>query len=327
MEELAARDRGYRRGLILGLSLAELFIILVFLLLLASIGFISALEKSKKEQNEIIDNLSSELSVYKEFVPDNILPEDFSLLIKQAAEAKRNRELLEKQAERMSSLEPLIEAIEEKEPSTLEKEKLIEALSEAAEEKDINKLTEAIQIFSDVDDDLLTEFLETADIKKANKELINKNNELAELVEALGKERGDNPPCLYYSRSKTDPLYSKKPYKEIYSFDIFMNTNSVIVVPRELEQGNYGDYEKNKPLIDNDLFNRKISYAKFRKNFDIFREIGETKLVQPYPCAFFARVWWDKSMSSVQYEKSITQVNSIFFKDIMRNSKWPHDNR
>ena len=39
-------DRSYRRGLVLGLSLAEIFLILIFLLLLASIG-IAAFKKKK----------------------------------------------------------------------------------------------------------------------------------------------------------------------------------------------------------------------------------------------------------------------------------------
>ena len=41
-------DRPYRRGLVLGLSLAELFLILLFLLLIASIGMI---EQAKKKTN------------------------------------------------------------------------------------------------------------------------------------------------------------------------------------------------------------------------------------------------------------------------------------
>ena len=39
-------DRPYRRGLVLGLSLAELFLILLFLLLLASIGMIEESSKT-----------------------------------------------------------------------------------------------------------------------------------------------------------------------------------------------------------------------------------------------------------------------------------------
>ena len=38
-------DKPYRRGLVLGLSLAEVFLILLFLLLLASIGLTSALQE------------------------------------------------------------------------------------------------------------------------------------------------------------------------------------------------------------------------------------------------------------------------------------------
>ena len=48
-------DRPYRRGLVLGLSLAELFLILLFLLLLASIGMIEEVKKEKDRYKELYE--------------------------------------------------------------------------------------------------------------------------------------------------------------------------------------------------------------------------------------------------------------------------------
>ena len=61
MSDISSNDKNYRRGLVLGLSLAELFIILLFLLLLATVGFVSMLEEKQRAQQEEINSLKSEL--------------------------------------------------------------------------------------------------------------------------------------------------------------------------------------------------------------------------------------------------------------------------
>ena len=74
--ELGSGDRAYRRGLVLGLSLAELFMILLFLVLMASVGVISYLnEKSLREKE-----LATQLRELQEQFGSNILPEDFEKL-------------------------------------------------------------------------------------------------------------------------------------------------------------------------------------------------------------------------------------------------------
>ena len=71
-------DRSYRRGLVLGLSLAEIFLILIFLLLLASIGIAAIQEKKKRDlsekneilisQNEKLNSIKDELSSIEEYI-------------------------------------------------------------------------------------------------------------------------------------------------------------------------------------------------------------------------------------------------------------------
>ena len=43
-------DKSYRRGLILGLSLAEVFLLLVFLLLLVAVGYAGLVKEEKKQK-------------------------------------------------------------------------------------------------------------------------------------------------------------------------------------------------------------------------------------------------------------------------------------
>ena len=54
-------DKPYRRGLILGLSLAEVFLLLVFLLLLVTVGYAGLVFEEKEEILNESDNISRTL--------------------------------------------------------------------------------------------------------------------------------------------------------------------------------------------------------------------------------------------------------------------------
>ena len=70
-------DKPYRRGLVLGLSLAEVFLILLFLLLLASIGFTSSLEAEKQELQVQKQELQDSLDAFRKVIGNNITIEEF----------------------------------------------------------------------------------------------------------------------------------------------------------------------------------------------------------------------------------------------------------
>jgi hypothetical protein len=323
VSDISANDKNYRRGLVLGLSLAELFIILLFLLLLATVGFVSMLEEKQRLQQEEINILKSELQAIEKIFGKNPLPEDFRKLVREAAQAAELMKENKQQKQLLSALKPIVDAIASQEMNEQQKSKLIKELAKAIENINSNQFAQILEAAANspnILDDLNK--LSAALIAKAKLE--KENKELANLVEALGKERGDNPPCLFRDRDKEDRLYKKKPYKEIYSFDVFLRSDGMLVKQRELEPGNHGKDPSSLPSVSSDYLNQFISFSQFQKGFSIYKEVGQSKLVQPYPCAFFVRVWWDTKMSSRQYDKAINQVEGVFFKDVMRNSPWPH---
>ena len=54
-QEFPDLEKPYRRGLILGLSLAEIFLLLVFLLLLVAVGYAGIVEEEKKKNKEALE--------------------------------------------------------------------------------------------------------------------------------------------------------------------------------------------------------------------------------------------------------------------------------
>ena len=78
MNSYSEFDRPYRRGLVLGLSLAELFIILLFLLLLATIGLFVFLEEEKQRLRDELAKNESILTAVRENMGPNPTPDDFT---------------------------------------------------------------------------------------------------------------------------------------------------------------------------------------------------------------------------------------------------------
>ena len=136
-------DKPYRRGLVLGLSLAEVFLILLFLLLLASIGLASSIQEELESENQ---ELRDSLEAFREVHGGAITIEEFTRLQKDAAAKQKllreNVELsdrLAKAEKELAEVEDVIETLKENEikPKDLKdiiegKESLAEALSEKA---------------------------------------------------------------------------------------------------------------------------------------------------------------------------------------------------
>lgn len=348
--ELGSGDRAYRRGLVLGLSLAELFMILLFLVLMASVGVISYLnEKSLREKE-----LATQLRELQEQFGSNILPEDFEKLVAQVAKVNELKQKLEEKEKQLSSLMPLKKAMEQRDKAiknlredlakseaallnlsplknaldeiqltTTEQKRLIDKLADAVANIPEKDLVATAEMLASSPSDIIEELASLGDLKNENQKLAAEKQQLAELVEAYGKARGDNPPCLYKGRNPDSPLFKTKPYKEIYSFDVLLKPYELTIVRRGKEPGNYGN-EGNIPIISDNYFNRPISYTDFKREFRQYSNLGRNKKIQDYPCAFFVKAWWDKGMSSVEYENAMKQLGDVFFSDVMRSTQWPH---
>ena len=78
-------DKPYRRGLVLGLSLAEVFLILLFLLLLAAIGLTSSLQEELNDTENKRQELQDSLDAFREVIGNKITVEEFTRLQKNAA--------------------------------------------------------------------------------------------------------------------------------------------------------------------------------------------------------------------------------------------------
>ena len=144
-------DKPYRRGLVLGLSLAEVFLILLFLLLLVSIGVTSSLQEDMNEIDMKRQELQDSLDGFRQVIGNKITVEEFTRLQKNTSAKQKlvreNKELLDQLSaaeSKMAKTRDVIEIIEKYniKPNQLKNIIKGERLQEALYEKKLleNKL-------------------------------------------------------------------------------------------------------------------------------------------------------------------------------------------
>ena len=101
-------EGSFRRGLVLGLSLAEIFLILLFLLLLASMGLFTFTQEETQRFQEKNKTLEFEKQVLsdslEELLGRNKTPEEFTRLVQDLQNQKKLKQLKEKAETKIKNL-------------------------------------------------------------------------------------------------------------------------------------------------------------------------------------------------------------------------------
>ena len=103
----AGTDAAYRRGTVLGLTVAEVFILLLFLLLLAFLTLVQGWEAERERADETLREAQEtlqEVGQWKELVEEFATPDEVLTLRRQKERAEREAELHERQAETLREL-------------------------------------------------------------------------------------------------------------------------------------------------------------------------------------------------------------------------------
>ena len=321
-------DKPYRRGLILGLSLAELFLILLFLLLLVSMGISSLLQEEKQLAEEKLEEVQKEneslkdkLTTMEKIVGGKITIEELRRLVANDAERtqilRKNKELNNKVKELTDSLSEFKkirdiiekENINEKQLRDLIKnnKKLVEVLNEK------NQLEEKVESLSSKIDDLKKQ-LESE--KLQNDILEDKFAKVSEQLDRL-VDKGRAPPCWYIVVDDKSELTGKR-QKDVKLFDIKIQNDGFVVrlhdnqfIKQEITKGNVNAL----PSFNKNDFNVKLSTNLFLNKFKKFYDVGNNKLIHPYKCVFMVDVYDATSIDNkIGYKRNLRTIESIFMK-------------
>ncbi len=295
--------RGYRRGTVLGLTVAETFIVLTFLLLIALLGL------TYRDEPVPESDMTSAPRVWER-------PEDIVTLVN-AAEAARVVAERERDEARESA-EEARRAREEVEAARVVAERERDEARESAEEaRRAREEVEAARVVAERERDEARESAEEARRAQteaeqvratANSERDQANAQAEEELSALERERdearqeltlfrrkGENPPCWYKVVSAGEGKEREKPY---YAFNVAIYEHSIELAPRSpAPEGAFDDNgrsyaEEWKQLkLDELPYGKELSDEEFAEAVRDLVAKGRNGEVRSYECVFSVMVW------------------------------------
>ena len=285
--DLNIANKYYNRGLVLGLTLAETILLVVFSLLLIIFSIYlknekqSRLEKKNiKEKEEIIQELKNELKPIEKITSSK---NDFDDIFKKLELAKRNEQEILKLREQ-------IKEYKKKEKNIKELEKKL-TLNGKYKKLTFNKLISLIQNSERAERDL----------KNAKSQILNIERNLKK----IGKGT-EMPACWADANSgKTE-----------YIFDIAITSSGLIIHDRKLP---HREKEESELPIKSITFDKEISIGQFLKET---KPIYKWSLI--HECRFFIRLYdLTKKDEKNKYKKMIRILESRFYKYEVMNEVFP----
>ena len=258
---------GYRRGAVLGLTVAETFILLTFLLLIALLGLVHRDEPLPKPDTERAPRVW-------------VRPEEIETLVNAAEEARKAQE--EAERVRAAAERERDRAHEKAEEARKAQEEAEQARAAVERERDHARETakEARKIEEEVEQARAA----------AERERDQARHDLA-----LLRRKGKNPPCWYQIVSAGEDKTREKAY---YAFDVAIYEKSIVLAPKPAPPGgadddgdrSYAD-EWKRLRIEYLPYGKELSDSEFSEAVRDLVAQGRNREVRTYECVFSVRVW------------------------------------
>ena len=307
-------EEGYRRGTVLGLTIAEIFILLVFLMLLALMGV----------NRYWSDKIDPWKDIMAKHTPEEIkeamgLPEPLRRKIERL---NRQIEELEKEKKRLQSR---IRALEGQGRET--GEKLDEANRKLREAE--RALAECEKALADAERKIETLTIENDRLKDTNSEIQDENDALGERIRIIGK--GVTPPCWFQQIEETNPITrSNWREKSYYLFDIAIRDDDMEVQRLPIPEGSAEDdhgmlyVEEAKGLaLDTIPYGTPLTDEQIRNAMQHLYEKGKASQIRTYSCVFYVRVW-DETHSGAKkrWKQALALLQQLFGTHQVRGTSW-----
>jgi hypothetical protein len=329
---LQRSDRSYRRGLVLGFTVAEIFLLLLFLLLLALAALLADLIKDRdmalqslataKEKVDELQALTNPNDVERRKRLDELV--ERYKLDEQRIEALI---LSEKSArERQQALDEALKALDalKSEVERLQKDAdLAKAIDQIAQERNLNReqvlaLAAAAAELTKNPDDLRTGNDEVEGMRQQLGDLADKLAAAGKTIESISQEKGIDPPCWYVEQTVGEKIKEQP----IFMFDVAVFDDYLLVRDRPTPE-RYLAERATLPL-DGMEFMKPISDDQFGRIMQPIRRMGKEKKVRSYSCVFYVQVWDQTSPGAKERWKHATEVviGGAFYRATVSGSPW-----
>jgi len=283
--------RAYRRGIVLGLSLAELFILLVFLLLLALIGYALSRDDQATQQAQTIADQREQLDALAPIVDAD--PNSLRQRIEQLAREKSDAEKRAEEAEQRT--EQQAQTIAEQQQSITQLEHKKEHAEARARESE-----------------------QRAESAEAARQAAEQKHQQAKQNEKGGEVLGQDSPCWYTVVQGQDG----KREKPVYIFDVRMRDKTVLV--QEHYRSPPPDAHTPPPKYNSAALGRELPYAEFMREFKPLAIAGRNKQVRDRKCYFHVQLWKDTTSGETAFDNFNDYVRAVFVPTLIKRDLWPH---
>lgn len=259
-------DADYRRGTVLGFTVAEIFILLLFLLLLLFLIRKHHMDVlAADRQNEVVQ-VQKQLAVLQE------------------------------------KTEPWSAVFEEfKEPDSIETLKR-QVVQERQRADNLADNAETLQKLEESGIENVDEYLD--ELKRARTETQDYKDQLEDYQKQLNvfKTKGINPPCWYQVVPDPEKHTREKPYYtlEVGVFDEYMVLRKLDPPPGAAFDDNSVPYsqEATELNLHGLPYNQRLSDADFNRILKPLHDDGKNARVRSYSCIFWVKVWDNTSPTS-----------------------------
>lgn len=326
---------GYRRGTVLGLTIAEIFVLLVFLMLLALLGVNRHWSAKVDPWIKIMETRTPE-EVEAALGQTKDLQQEIKRLKKQIEELEEQKEKLQKRVRTLENREGTVgEELDEVKHLLAECEKALEDARGKIETLITENQTQK-EINSELEEEIETLKNENRRLRSTNSDLAEEKGDLAEELRIIGK--GTTPPCWYQRVEDTNPI-TKANWREkaYYLFDIVIREKHMEVQPAPIPKGRAED-NKGRPYseeaealkLDETIpYGVPLTNEEMRNVMRHLHEKGKASEIRSYSCVFFVRVFdetpatakgrWKRAHGEVLQQLFGTHQTDIPWSDRDRN--------
>ena len=337
--------RQYRRGVVLGLSLAELFTVLVFLLMLV-LGTYALLQGETLDQKEsligdqrdvLVEVLGQEGGAIEPGLPEELsIGEEASGLTEKETNGPSDklgqpqkpptRQVSADEAKRLQ------EALDALTRTAAEMQKRIEELEDPARETVIEELEAKVEELQRTNEVLSRSSVTTPEFHEALERVSELSAQLASLEdenETLRDElasredpKGQDSPCWYSPGTRANG----EPYeKAAYIFDVLIDDEDIFVADVPARTAKYEQQKSELPFDRNGL-GRPLKEDEFIRAFKPLKLAGESMEVRSdRRCTFYVAVWDATSETNKRRYKQANQaVQDVFNTYEYIDAPWPH---
>lgn len=306
-QSVSFAESKYRRGTVLGLTVAEIFILLLFLLMLVFLVLNHEQTQQLEQQQEELEQLKVFRDTWERSLAGIETPDEIVVLTRWRDSITANPQ--ENRTEQL--LSQLVTAEQERDASESERREL-------AKENE-RLLAESARQLEEIEEQQKT--LENT--QRQNRQL----HALAEEQRVL-REKGQNPPCWYETVTTTGGGAREK---ALYLFDIAVFDEHMVVRQRPMPPGGAFDdsdrtYAEEAILLPlNQIrYGVSLSDSEVEDSLSPIFHAGKEARVRTYSCVFFVQVWDETSdFAKARWQQAHDRVlEGLFGTFTVRDEPW-----